>query len=74
MKAYTTPQLVEYGTAGSLTADSRENSSDDTFFDINGERAGGPRRLVRHLRHGRRHQLPVDVSPSVVASVHATSR
>ena len=41
MKAYTTPQLVEYGTAGSLTADSRENSSDDTFFDINGNAQEG---------------------------------
>ena len=44
MKTYTTPQLVEYGTAASLTADSRENSTDDTFFDINGnaqEGAGG---------------------------------
>ena len=36
MKTYTSPALVEYGTAASLTADSRENDTGDTFFDING--------------------------------------
>ena len=41
MKTYTTPQLTEYGTASSLTADSRENSTDDTFFDINGNAQDG---------------------------------
>ena len=36
MKAYTTPSLIEYGTAAAVTADSRENSTDDTFFNVNG--------------------------------------
>ena len=41
MKTYMTPALVEYGTAVAMTADSRENSTDDTFFDINGNAQAG---------------------------------
>ena len=41
MKTYTSPQLTEYGTAAAMTADSRENSTDDTFFDINGNAQAG---------------------------------
>ena len=36
MKTYTTPTLVAYGDAAQITADSRENNTDDTFFDANG--------------------------------------
>ena len=36
MKTYTTPTLVAYGDAAQITADSRDSSADDTFFDENG--------------------------------------
>ena len=37
MKTYTTPALVEYGTAAAITADSRTSNADDTFFDASGQ-------------------------------------
>ena len=41
MKHYTTPALVEYGTAASMTADSRDSDSADVFFDRNGNAQAG---------------------------------
>ena len=41
MKTYTTPALVEYGTAAAITADSRSSNADDTFFDANGQPQSG---------------------------------
>lgn len=41
MKTYNAPALVEYGTAAAITADSRNNSIDDTFFNANGQPQGG---------------------------------
>ena len=37
MKTYTTPALVEYGTAATITADSRNSNNDDTFFNASGQ-------------------------------------
>ena len=36
MKTYTPPALAEYGDAAQITADSRENATEDTFFNRNG--------------------------------------
>ena len=41
MKVYTTPALVEYGTAAAITADSRSSNADDTFLDANGQAQSG---------------------------------
>ena len=43
MKTYTAPSLVEFGDVSAVTADSRENNTDDTFFSLTGpqEGAGG---------------------------------
>ena len=41
MKTYTPPSLAEYGTAAAITADSRESTVDDTFFNRNGQPTEG---------------------------------
>ena len=41
MKTYNAPSLVEYGTASALTADSRDSSAADIFFDRNGDAQQG---------------------------------
>ena len=41
MKTYTSPALTEYGTAATITADSRDSGADDTFFDRNGQPQSG---------------------------------
>jgi hypothetical protein len=40
MKTYTPPAIVEYGDVADVTADSRENNTDDTFFSLNGPQDG----------------------------------
>ena len=40
MKTYTPPSLAEYGDVLTVTADSRENDTDDTFFSLNGPQPG----------------------------------
>ena len=41
MKAYTPPALVAYGDAAAITADSRNNSNDDTFTNASGQPQSG---------------------------------
>jgi hypothetical protein len=40
MKTYIPPSLSEYGDILTVTADSRENTTDDTFFSLNGPQPG----------------------------------
>ena len=35
-KLYTAPQLSDFGSISQLTADSRENTTSDTFYTVNG--------------------------------------
>ncbi|MEP0548319.1 MAG: hypothetical protein ABJF88_15385 [Rhodothermales bacterium] len=39
-KLYTAPQLSDFGSISQLTADSRENSTADTFYTVNGTQPG----------------------------------
>ncbi|MEP0548318.1 MAG: hypothetical protein ABJF88_15380 [Rhodothermales bacterium] len=39
-KLYTAPQLSDFGSISQLTADSRENSTADTFYTANGSQSG----------------------------------
>ena len=41
MKTYTSPQLIEYGTAAAMTADSRDSDAADVFFDVSGNAQPG---------------------------------
>ena len=40
MKTYTPPALVAYGDVTTVTADSRENDTNDTFFSLTGPQDG----------------------------------